>query len=180
MTDLELDAFEHSIRIQPDGKPRSMMTAVERDALRVIEALKEQRAKRSVHVVVKIADAPEVRDALQGASDMAHDLREQLTEAQIDLNQAEGEIEDLDKRIKELHSQREEARAKQQWIKMCDQKPLDKEETAYFVFHDGGVKVLFFNPHHQCWDDESGDDFFCHLDEVTHYMPYFWPARPNA
>lgn len=39
------------------------------------------------------------------------------------------------------------------------------------------VQILVFNHEYQCWDDESGDDHDCDIDDVTHWMPLPEPPK---
>lgn len=38
------------------------------------------------------------------------------------------------------------------------------------------IQILTFNSFHECWDDESGDDYYCDIDRVTHFMKL--PEQP--
>jgi hypothetical protein len=44
--------------------------------------------------------------------------------------------------------------------------------------NDGEIKALVFNHKHMCLDDHSGDDYYCDIGEVPHWMPI--PALPPA
>lgn len=62
------------------------------------------------------------------------------------------------------------------WIRTADRLPeLPAGSNASHVwvlaFHKGEQKILPYNPHHKCWDDESGDDYMCDPLEVSHWMP---------
>lgn len=60
--------------------------------------------------------------------------------------------------------------------------PARQECVSYsqvwcFVIHKGELKILAFNHEHMCWDREDGDDFYCGIHEVTHWMPL--PSAPE-
>lgn len=65
------------------------------------------------------------------------------------------------------------------WIKSAERLP-DKDITCW-VFYKKllRVEVCVFNVHYQCWDDEDGDDFRFHLDEVSQWQPYIVPTAPT-
>ena len=65
------------------------------------------------------------------------------------------------------------------WIKSSDRLP-DSDITCW-VFYKRllRVEVCVFSVHHQCWDDEDGDDFRFRLDEVSHWQPYIVPSPPS-
>jgi hypothetical protein len=68
----------------------------------------------------------------------------------------------------------------ERWIKTADRLP-DKDipcwvsATKFQV-----VEICCFNTHHECWDDESADDFRYRTDQVTHWQPYIEPSRPKT
>ncbi len=39
------------------------------------------------------------------------------------------------------------------------------------------MRILQWNAYYKVWDDSDGDDFFCKVQEVTHWMPL--PPLPN-
>ena len=41
----------------------------------------------------------------------------------------------------------------------------------------GDMRILQWNAYYNVWDDADGDDFFCNVQEVTHWMPL--PPWPN-
>ena len=63
-------------------------------------------------------------------------------------------------------------------------KPIEKidendgEPFIVFDTYDKTVKVLCFNNYHDCWDGEDGDDYYCDLNRVSHWMPF--PKKPKA
>ena len=65
-------------------------------------------------------------------------------------------------------------------IKTIDDLP--KKQTDRYgqydclVYHKGGVKPLVWNCEHVCWDDWTGDDFYCDALEPSHYM--LFPEPP--
>lgn len=42
----------------------------------------------------------------------------------------------------------------------------------------GDMRILQWNAYYKVWDDADGDDFFCKVQEVTHWMPL--PPWPNT
>ena len=42
----------------------------------------------------------------------------------------------------------------------------------------GDMRILQWNAYYKVWDDADGDDFFCKVQEVTHWMPL--PPWPNV
>lgn len=40
------------------------------------------------------------------------------------------------------------------------------------------MRILQWNAYYKVWDDADGDDFFCKVQEVTHWMPL--PPWPNV
>ena len=42
----------------------------------------------------------------------------------------------------------------------------------------GDMRILQWNAYYKVWDDADGDDFFCNVQEVTHWMPL--PPWPNT
>ena len=59
----------------------------------------------------------------------------------------------------------------QQWISVEDELP--NEDGRYLVDLGWGKAVRVFNTHHECWDDEDGDDYFCDAKggKVTYWRP---------
>ena len=42
----------------------------------------------------------------------------------------------------------------------------------------GDMRILQWNAYYKVWDDADGDDFFCKVQEVTHWMPLpHWPNK---
>ena len=39
------------------------------------------------------------------------------------------------------------------------------------------VKILTWNPHYACWDDEEGDDNYCEPENIYCWMPL--PEKPE-
>lgn len=69
------------------------------------------------------------------------------------------------------------------WIKTSDSLPERVPKARYsqvwcLCVHDGEVMILVFNHEHMCWDDRSGDDFFCSIGDVSHWM--LLPEAPTA
>lgn len=70
-----------------------------------------------------------------------------------------------------------------EWITTKDKPPLRKGKGEYeqqdcLVFHNGEIKHLVWNCEHECWDDSTGDDFYCHPKDVDYWMPF--PPSPGA
>ena len=63
-----------------------------------------------------------------------------------------------------------------EWKKSTQELP--NESGSYFVFYDNTVRILVWNENHECWDDDSGDDYFCDPTDVTHWMELIWPSAP--
>lgn len=64
-----------------------------------------------------------------------------------------------------------------EWIKTSDKLPekpglKNYEQIDCLVFHKGEIKHLVWNCEHLCWDDHTGDDFYCQPKEPTHWMPF--------
>jgi hypothetical protein len=63
------------------------------------------------------------------------------------------------------------------WIKPSDQLPIKPGLIAYeqipcLVNWPGcGLCILLWNCEHECWDDESGDDYACDPLAVDCYIP---------
>jgi hypothetical protein len=69
------------------------------------------------------------------------------------------------------------------WTKTSERIPDRVPNTRYsqvwcLCVNDGEVKVLVFNHEHMCWDDHSGDDYYCDIGEVSHWM--LLPPPPTA
>ena len=47
--------------------------------------------------------------------------------------------------------------------------------VAYGHYHE--IRILTWNQHYNCWDDEEGDDNFCDPEDVSHWMPL--PEKPK-
>jgi hypothetical protein len=69
-----------------------------------------------------------------------------------------------------------------QWISTKQKSHPDKpglrdyEQIPCLVVYQGEVIILQWNCEHLCWDREDGDDFFCGIQDVTHWM--LLPAAP--
>lgn len=65
---------------------------------------------------------------------------------------------------------------KEPWIKTEEQLPVrPKGDDSYhlycYVVIDGKIEELPWNYEHNCWDDESGDDFKYEAEQASHWMP---------
>jgi len=61
------------------------------------------------------------------------------------------------------------------WIKTSEKKPPREPNVKYsnpsvIVYYKREVMMLCFNHEHECWDDESGDDYFCDVEDVEYWM----------
>lgn len=66
------------------------------------------------------------------------------------------------------------------WIKTSEQRPYsnNKVNVRVLVWTEGEIKILCFNHYHECWDDESGDDYFCDVEDVECWMEL--PEEPKT
>jgi hypothetical protein len=69
-----------------------------------------------------------------------------------------------------------------QWISVWDDLPKgDDNDISCLCYdkHHSQIRVLSFNVHHHCWDDESGDDYYTEATHgnVSHWQPL--PPKPN-
>lgn len=68
------------------------------------------------------------------------------------------------------------------WIKTSEQRPPREPNVKYsnpkvIVYYNEEVMMLCFNHEHECWDDESGDDYYCDVEDVEYWMPL--PKEPK-
>lgn len=68
------------------------------------------------------------------------------------------------------------------WIKTSEQRPPREPNVKYsnprvLVCTEGEVKILRFSHEHECWDDESGDYYYCDVEDVEYWMPL--PEEPK-
>ena len=76
-----------------------------------------------------------------------------------------------------------ERRLAMQWIKTTDRLPERNPHERYsqvacLVVHKREVKILVYNHEHLCWDDESADDYYCDIADVSYWQPL--PEPPTA
>lgn len=70
-----------------------------------------------------------------------------------------------------------------EWISVKEQLPkLDGNSQIWCLCYDcyhNQVRVLVYNEHHDCWDDESADDYYTDSvgGKVSHWMPL--PKAPK-
>jgi hypothetical protein len=69
-----------------------------------------------------------------------------------------------------------------EWIKTSDKLPDRDPNQRYsqvpcLVVYRGQIEILVFNHEHMVWDDESGDDYFCSIEEVSHWIPLPEPPK---
>lgn len=65
---------------------------------------------------------------------------------------------------------------KSPWVRTADRLPelpagSNSSHVWVLAFYKGEQKILPYNPHEKCWDDESGDDYMCGPLEVSHWAP---------
>jgi hypothetical protein len=71
----------------------------------------------------------------------------------------------------------------ERWVAIKSLDDLPKKQTNRYeqydclVYHKGEVKHLVWNCEHVCWDERTGDDFYCDPLEPTHYM--LFPEHPS-
>ena len=59
----------------------------------------------------------------------------------------------------------------QEWIDVKEELPNDDERYLCKDTYDGEIKLLCYNPHYKCWDDSSGDDYYCNTERISHWRP---------
>ena len=69
-----------------------------------------------------------------------------------------------------------------EWIKTSEQLPPRVEGAEYsnpqvLTYSHGEYAILCFNHEHECWDDESGDDYECDIEEIEWWQPL--PKSPE-
>ncbi len=71
------------------------------------------------------------------------------------------------------------------WIKTSERLPERVPGARYsqvrclcWPVDESEPRILTFNHQHMVWDDDSGDDFYCQIGEVSHWMPL--PGRPGS
>jgi hypothetical protein len=67
-----------------------------------------------------------------------------------------------------------------QWISTKDRLPQKPGIEAYeqldcLVYLNGEIIHLVWNCEHLCWDDHTGDDWYCDQDAPSHWMPFPQP-----
>ena len=55
--------------------------------------------------------------------------------------------------------------------------PEQDQCCIVFDTYDKQIKLLCFNEFNKCWDTEDGDDYYCDIERVSHWMPL--PAKPT-
>lgn len=53
------------------------------------------------------------------------------------------------------------------------------EQIPCLVIRNGDYQILVWNCEHNCWDDESGDDYECDPLDVDHYIPLSELSNPQ-
>jgi len=66
------------------------------------------------------------------------------------------------------------------WIKTSEQRPDSNNivHVRVLVWTEDEIKILCFNHLNECWDDESGDDYFCDVEDVEYWMEL--PEEPKT
>lgn len=69
-----------------------------------------------------------------------------------------------------------------EWISVYDMLPEnDRNSSIYCLVFDtyNGIVVRPYNEHHQCWDQEDGDDYYTDAvgGKITHWMPLPNPPK---
>lgn len=57
------------------------------------------------------------------------------------------------------------------WIKTKDRLPEKYTKVPCLVWVDNTIRILCYNHDNDCWDDEDGDDIYCHTQEIEYWMP---------
>ena len=62
------------------------------------------------------------------------------------------------------------------WISVKDKLPDRQPNVSYsqvqcLVIYKKEIRILTFNHEHMVWDDFDMDDYFCDINDVTHWMP---------
>lgn len=83
---------------------------------------------------------------------------------------------DTDVVLSELINRFEASQFKSNWIDVKERLPERDPNVKYstvkcLVVFQGTVCILTFNHEHECWDDESGDDYQCDINAVEKWMP---------
>lgn len=79
---------------------------------------------------------------------------------------------------------REIVKALEGWIAIKSVDDLPKKVTPCYeqydclIWHNGSVRHRVWNCEHVCWDDRTGDDFYCDALEPSHYI--LFPEPPAA
>ena len=73
-----------------------------------------------------------------------------------------------------LENQLADLKERLRWIPVTERLPDRDEKSRYSqvtceVKKDGDILILVFNHEHECWDDKEGDDFYCSIEEVSHW-----------
>lgn len=78
----------------------------------------------------------------------------------------------------------EEEKQTDGWISVKDRLPSKDGNSSISCLcwdsYHHQIRVLCYNEHHGCWDDESGDDYYTDAigGKVTHWMPLPNPPKP--
>ena len=80
----------------------------------------------------------------------------------------------LASQIDVLTSQLADLKERLRWIPLTERLPDRDEKSRYSqviceVKKDGEILILVFNHEYDCWDDKEGDDFYCSIEEVSHW-----------
>ena len=73
---------------------------------------------------------------------------------------------------------------KEDWISVKDRLPKDENKNEVYCLVNcsyWGIIVRPFNQHHNCWDDEDGDDHYTDVvgGKITHWQPLPSPPKQD-
>jgi len=71
------------------------------------------------------------------------------------------------------------------WIKTSEQRPPSErpsdmlhENPRLIVWFENEIRMLYYNSHHECWDNESGHHYFCDVEDIEYWMEL--PEEPKT
>lgn len=65
-----------------------------------------------------------------------------------------------------------------EWIKFSEQHPDDNQFCLVWDKYYGNPRILCWNEHYNCWDDEEGDDIEFSVEKNPNRVVY-WMALPE-
>ena len=83
---------------------------------------------------------------------------------------------ELSARIEKLEAENARLKEAGRWRNPNKELPGRIENVSYsqvpcLVKYRGDIQILCFNHEHECWDDESGDDYKCEITNVEAWKP---------